>query len=328
VWVSEIILQQTQTAQAIPYYNRFIATFPTIHHLASASEEQVLLAWQGLGYYGRARLMHQTAQCIVNHYGGMFPSNYGALLKLPGIGPYTAAAIASIAYDEPYAVVDGNVFRVLSRLYAISTDIGSAQGVAQFQRMADNLLDRKQPGRYNEALMEFGRLVCKAKGPLCMSCPFMAQCVAYQQNAVGSYPVKGYRVQVRKRYLQYFILRTQSGLYLQRRMGQDVWQGLYEFVLYEYDEAHPTVNPLGQWLDDHGLRSDGAVMEMDHRLTHQSLFIQFHLLPILDATLEEEVKPLLPEGCQLYSNEAIKSLPKPLPIKRFFEKYLWANEDS
>ncbi len=237
IWLSEIILQQTRVEQGWDYYNRFIEAFPTIQKLAAAPDILVFKLWEGLGYYTRCKNLIATAKIIVEKYGGVFPDNYQEILSLKGIGPYTAAAIASFAYNLPYAVVDGNVFRVLSRFFANKTAIDSTQGKKIFTELANELLHKKQPGIYNQALMDFGAVVCKPKLPLCTQCPLQSKCGAHLQKLVAVLPVKEKKVLQKKRWMVYFIVECKQKAYVRKRDTKDIWQNLYEFVLIETNEA-------------------------------------------------------------------------------------------
>jgi len=237
IWLSEIILQQTKVAQGLPYYNAFISTFPSVNDLANAPEEKVLKLWQGLGYYSRARNLHYTANYISEDLKGVFPTNYNDLLKLKGVGDYTASAIASICYKEPSAVVDGNVYRVLARFFGISTPINSSQGIKAFKKLAQELLDVSQPGTYNQAVMEFGARHCKPRNPDCSSCIFNDKCVALQKNIVAELPVKLKKTTIKKCYFNYFIIQSEENtILLQQRTKKGIWQQLYEFPLIETSE--------------------------------------------------------------------------------------------
>ena len=283
IWLSEIILQQTRVEQGRAYYERFVQTFPTVQDLASASEEAVLLLWQGLGYYSRARNLHKAAQQIAAMGG--FPSDYKTILSLPGVGPYTAAAIASFAFGQPYAVLDGNVFRVLSRYFGIDTPIDSTEGKKEFRALADEMLDKKRPSLYNQAIMDFGAMLCKPIGADCGSCPLRDGCMAYEQNKVQSLPVKGKKIEQRTRYFSYVYLCTDKGeVQICRRSGNDIWRGLYQFPLVESEEemslsALLQKFPQGQWT----LLRQGFV----HQLTHQRLVVNFYRLqlPVKDTSL-------------------------------------------
>lgn len=278
IWLSEIILQQTRVEQGRAYYERFVSAFPTVQALAAASEEQVLLLWQGLGYYSRARNLHKAAQLIA--VLGSFPSDYKSILSLPGVGPYTAAAIASFAYEQPYAVVDGNVFRVLSRYFGIETPIDSTDGKKEFKALAEELLDKKIPSLYNQAIMDFGAVVCKPSGAECASCLLSDTCLAYAQKRVQQLPVKGKKIVPKTRYFSYvYVCTDKEEVLICRRTKNDIWKGLYEFSLLESAEELSLASlqqhfPKGKWT----MLRQGFV----HQLTHQRLTVNFYRLELPD----------------------------------------------
>ncbi len=322
IWLSEIILQQTRVAQGLPYYQNFIKNFPTVSDLAGASEQKVLRAWQGLGYYSRARNLHACAKKIVAHFAGKFPTTYVDLLKLPGIGPYTAAAIASLSYGEPVAVVDGNVFRVLSRVFGIEDEIDSARGKNNFSQLANSLLDRLQPGLHNQAVMEFGALHCTPKSPKCAACIFFVECVARKRGIQDLLPLKKKQIKVRTRHFTYFILKKGNALALKRRMGKDIWKGLYDFYLVETKRNQKIERMVEEdkWLKK---LSEMSTVEMGNRkvkhvLTHQKIYARFVLLDF--------GKSFQPNGwlkntdLKLYSLREIRLLPKPILISRFLDE--------
>ncbi len=285
VWISEVILQQTRVNQGMDYFLRFVERFPDVHSLASADEEEVLKYWQGLGYYTRARNLHKSSRQVVTDFGGVMPATYRDLLKLSGVGPYTAAAIASIAYGLPHAVVDGNVYRVLSRLFGVATPIDTTQGKKEFAELADLLLDRENPSSHNQAVMELGALVCLPRGALCENCPLIEHCLAFEQQRVYDYPVKAKRVKVRNRYLNYFHIVDGEFTYIVRREQDDIWRNLYEFPLIEYDSLVKTERLL-QKKKFQQLFSDELVLELKHHsffrhvLTHQVLHVNFYQVRI------------------------------------------------
>ncbi|RZL34004.1 MAG: A/G-specific adenine glycosylase, partial [Pedobacter sp.] len=234
IWLSEIMLQQTRVAQGLPYYNAFILAFPTVFDLANASEEQVLKLWQGLGYYSRARNMHKTAQIVANDFKGIFPDNNKDLLKLKGVGDYTAAAIASFSFGEKIPVVDGNVFRVLSRVFDIETDISNACAKKEFQELALELMNNENPALFNQAIMEFGALQCVPKNPDCENCIFNTACLALKNDKVGSLPYKSKKTKVVDRFFNYLIFEDeQNKTIVQKRTEKGIWHNLYEFPLIE-----------------------------------------------------------------------------------------------
>lgn len=234
IWLSEIILQQTQIKQGLPYYEVFVKKFPTVKHLALAKEEEVLKLWQGLGYYSRARNMHKTAKFVWNDLNGIFPQDYKSLLTLKGVGEYTASAIASICFNEPKAVVDGNVYRVLSRFFGIDMPINSTEGVKTFKLLAQSLINNDHPGIYNQAIMEFGALQCKPQNPDCSVCPLNSACVALKNNQVKELPVKLKKTKIQIRHFNYlvFISSNRSSVF-EKRTGNGIWQNLYQFPLIE-----------------------------------------------------------------------------------------------
>ncbi len=279
VWLSEVILQQTRVDQGKTYYARFIWEFPTVQDLADASLDRVMRLWQGLGYYNRARNLHATAHYLAHERNGEFPDNYEDLLVLKGVGDYTASAIASFCFDEARPVLDGNVKRVLARLYGMEGPIDSTTGQKQLHEWARGLIDRKDPGRFNQAIMEFGALHCKPVKPLCQSCPFRENCVAHQKGIVNRIPVKSPKRKKRRRFFNYLIIREEGGLYLQKRDRDDIWKGLYEFPLIETErrtgrkklEEHPDFLEIG------GKRGkiSARPLEYTHELTHQRIIARF-----------------------------------------------------
>lgn len=233
IWLSEIILQQTRVEQGLNYYNRFVTTFPTVNKLAKAPDEKVFKLWEGLGYYSRCKNLIETAKKIANEYKGSFPNDYENILALKGVGPYTAAAIASFAFNQPYAVLDGNVFRVLARYFGKNTAIDTESGKREFSALSQKLLDRKQPGRYNQAIMDFGAVVCKPQQPLCETCYLKNDCSAYAENKVEILPVKEKKITIRQRWFYYVVVVCKTHVLMRKRSSKDIWEGLYEFLLYE-----------------------------------------------------------------------------------------------
>ena len=235
IWLSEIILQQTRVEQGLPYFNKFLQHYPSVSDLATADEQEILNDWQGLGYYSRARNLHKTAKEVVEIYKSEFPSTYNELLKLTGIGPYTAAAIASFAFDEAKAVVDGNVYRVLSRVFDIEEAIDSTQGKKTFELLANELIDKKNPAIYNQAIMEFGALHCVPVNPDCATCPLQFQCLAYANKTITERPVKSKKTKVTPRYFVYLIeLSPSQTIRIEKRKEKGIWQHLYQFPLVEF----------------------------------------------------------------------------------------------
>ena len=289
IWLSEIILQQTRVEQGKPYYLNFIQFFPTVFELAAASEEEVLKLWQGLGYYSRARNLHVSAKYIAEELGGRFPADYKSLLRLKGVGDYTASAIASISYNEPVAVVDGNVYRVLSRIFGIEAPINSTEGIKQFKELAEELLDRDSPSAFNQGLMEFGAVHCKPRLPECETCPFAAKCVAFNQNKIAELPVKLRKQKIRKRHFNYLVfLSEEKETIVQQRKDKGIWQGLYEFPLVETATETNAENLVQE--DSFATYSRERNVKVQlfnekpivHKLSHQHIYTKFWILNCRD----------------------------------------------
>ena len=306
IWLSEIILQQTRVAQGTPYYIAFTQRFPTVTDLANAPEEQVLKLWQGLGYYSRARNLHMAAKYVVMELGGAFPKTYKELLQLKGVGDYTASAVGSICFDLPTAVVDGNVYRVLSRIFGIDTPINSSKGVKDFKKLAQLLLDTKNPGRYNQALMEFGARFCVPQNPNCEQCIFKYKCDAHANKQVAKLPVKLKKVKLKKRYFNYIIiLSNHLKTVLQQRTEKGIWQQLYEFTLVETKQQVDETALSKEAQFDHisalyqtdtlSLYNEKPVV---HKLSHQHLYTRFwiahtaHKLPSGVPIAEIDIYPV------------------------------------
>ncbi len=315
IWLSEIMLQQTRVAQGLPYYESFVTAFPTVFDLANASEEQVLKLWQGLGYYSRARNLHYTAKYIANQLNGNFPETYKNLLQLKGVGDYTAAAIASFSFDEKVPVVDGNVFRVLSRVFDIETDISSISAKKEFQKLALQLMPTNNPAIFNQAIMEFGALQCVPKNPNCEICIFNSKCLALQKNKIASLPVKTKKTKVSNRFLNYLIFEDEiQNTLIQKRSEKGIWHNLYEFPLIETQEdvsleeiIKLTSNKYAQEYPINSLEELQSV-PIKHKLSHQNLSIQFWKV---------KLNGLLNDG--LSFSEVLK-FPFPIVIYNFIEK--------
>lgn len=233
IWLSEIILQQTRVEQGLQYYQNFIKTFPDVHKLANAPDKKVFKLWEGLGYYSRCKNLLASARFISKQLKGNFPSTYDDIKNLKGVGPYTAAAISSFAYNLPHAVVDGNVFRVIARIFGISTATDTTEGKKFFTAFANELLDKKQPGIYNQAIMDFGAIVCKPLAPLCSDCVFKKNCFAFQNDKINELPVKEKKISVKKRWFYYLIVQHENEILIRERIEKDIWQHLFEFTLVE-----------------------------------------------------------------------------------------------
>ncbi len=279
IWLSEVILQQTRVAQGLPYFHRFLSHFPNVTAFADAPEEEILLHWQGLGYYSRARNMHQAAKAVVAEHGGVFPSRYNDLVKLKGIGEYTAAAIASFSANEARAVLDGNVFRLLSRYFGIDEPINSSRGKKLFLRLADDLLDRTYPGLYNQAVMEFGAIQCKPNSPDCGDCVLRTDCRALSEKRVNQLPVKIKGKASRNRYFNYFVVVEGDRILMSKREKGDIWENLYELPLIETSRqvSLSELAMAAEVIDVFGANADLKLITgpVKHVLSHQNLFAQF-----------------------------------------------------
>jgi len=280
IWVSEIIMQQTRVEQGLDYYLRFVKMFPNIRSFSQSSEDQVLKLWQGLGYYSRARNMMFAAQQVMDQYDGVFPSTYEDILKLKGVGPYTTAAIASFCFDLPYAVVDGNVFRVLARYYGINTPIDTHKGQKEFAVLAQEILNREKAGTHNQAMMEFGALLCKAKNPICSHCPLADSCDALANQIITELPKKEKKLRVINKYLHFFYISNGHHILIQKRDYSNIWKGLYQLPLIETDKSENAdfVLNLGRKssiLSDHDFQLV-SIQDVNHKLTHRNLHIRFY----------------------------------------------------
>lgn len=287
IWLSEIILQQTQIKQGLPYYDSFISKFPTVFDLAAADEGEVLKLWQGLGYYSRARNLHHTAKVVAKELNGIFPKTYKDLIKLKGIGDYTASAIASICFNEPTAVVDGNVYRVLSRYFGIDTPINSTQGIKEFKSLATPLVDTNNPGDYNQAIMEFGATQCKPQNPDCEVCPLNDGCVALQKSLVGSLPVKLKKTKVKDKYFNFLVfISSDKKTVFEQRTSKGIWQNLYQFPLVE-SKVSLTIDAFKSNLIVSNYIKDKPYdfslyneTDLIHKLSHQHLHTKFWIIEV------------------------------------------------
>jgi len=317
IWLSEIILQQTRVDQGLPYYLAFSEKFPTIFDLAHASENIVLRAWQGLGYYSRARNLQKCAKIIAEQHAGVFPTTRKELIKLPGIGPYTSAAIASFAYGRKEAVVDGNVIRVISRLYGIEKDVSSQKTVDQISSIAESLISADHPDLFNQAIMEFGALHCTPKKPDCSQCIFVDSCVARRTGNVELLPFKSKKTKKRDRHFSYLMIQVGKKMLLRKRKTKDIWNGLFEFFLIENQSQmdfdglllpDALSNQAGMWklIDESKL--------YNHVLSHQNIHCQFFHIKVSN---KFTFMPSDWVDYKLYSNEEIELLPKAILIDRF-----------
>lgn len=323
VWLSEIILQQTRVNQGLEYFIRMVERWPTLEDLSKASEEEVLKMWQGLGYYSRARNLHQCARQVVEDYGGSFPSDYERLRKLKGIGDYTAAAIASIAFNQPYAVVDGNVYRVLSRLYDIDTPINSNEGKKLFAQLAQDLLDKNHPGLHNQAVMEFGALQCIPNNPDCLQCPLQTHCLAFAHQTVENRPQKIKKLQVKTRYFNYLVIRTpDNGCYLRKRESNDIWKNLYDFPCVESPKPlSPDEIVSSEYLKDLISNQKFIISRISipyvHKLTHQTIIATF---------VEIKISCFLPTIKTKNILLALENELGTFPVPKLIENYLTNNK--
>lgn len=322
IWISEVILQQTRVEQGLSYYLRFVQRWPDVEQLATASEQEVLKMWQGLGYYSRARNLLAAAKQVLHDYNGVFPKTVAELQKLKGIGEYTAAAIASIAFEKPVPVIDGNVYRVISRIFDVENPIDTPQGKKHFKALADSLLDKKCPGNFNQALMEFGALQCIPKSPDCEICPLQSICLAFERKKVDQLPVKVNKIKVRKRFLNYFVLigqlESQCFTFLRHRKAGDVWQGLYDFPCIETSEK----KELHELENEAFFQNIKAIAQevkplpglRKHVLTHQQLMVSFYVVKC-----KSGFEVLKNNSLSLVSQTELVNYPMPRLIDRFLQ---------
>ena len=285
IWISEIILQQTRVQQGLNYYERFIETFPDVHALANAEVEKVYKLWEGLGYYSRCKNLIASANYISKELKGIFPSSYTDILSLKGVGPYTAAAIGSFAFNLPYAVLDGNVFRVLSRFFGHEIPINTTEGKKFYGDLSEILLNKKSPGVYNQAIMDFGAIICKPSLPLCVSCPLKIKCVALRDNRVEELPINNKIIKVKDRYFNYLVIESGNKFYIRKRAEKDIWQGLYEFALVEtsvfiHDKKMIREKIILPVLGNNKYEVLHISPVYNQRLTHQKIHAQFYRIKI------------------------------------------------
>lgn len=315
IWLSEIILQQTRVVQGMPYYHRFLEAFPSVHDLADASEEKVLKLWQGLGYYSRARNLHATAKMIVEDFNGEFPNTYEGLKSLKGVGDYTASAIASICFDVPEPVVDGNVYRVLARYFGVELPINSSEGTKYFKELAREVMETKNVRDYNQGIMEFGAIQCAPKKPYCLLCPLQESCVALKESKVDVLPVKQNKTKIKERHFNYLVfLDKEENTLMEQRKGRGIWQNLYQFPLLESEKELQT-DEMERALT---YKTDFPKMEsfslyntqpIIHKLSHQHLHTKFWILKTED---------VLEEGTPW---KKIMAYPVPVLIADFIKKF-------
>lgn len=316
IWLSEIMLQQTRVLQALPFYLNFLNEFPTIFDLAHANEEKVLKLWQGLGYYSRARNLHKTAQYIAFEKNGIFPDNFNDILKLTGVGQYTAAAIASFAFSEVVPVVDGNVFRVLARYFDIESDISIASTKNEFIELAKILIDQKNPALFNQAIMEFGATQCVPKNPDCSVCIFNLSCAALKFKKVNVLPIKSKKSKVRNRFFDYLVfIDNQNKTLIKKRIEKDIWQNLYEFPMIETEfelNFNDIKNQIENKFSSNSIKNISVFnsIQIKHKLSHQLLHLNFYRIDINNS---------LESGIFI---DEINNFPFPIVIHNFIKKYL------
>lgn len=318
IWLSEIILQQTRVNQGLQYYLSFIENFPKLEDLAKASEERVLKLWQGLGYYSRARNLHYTAKLIVEKYDAKFPEKYDEIINLKGVGEYTAAAIASFSYNQPYPVIDGNVKRVIARLFNIDKPIDSLNGIKEIKFSIESIFDTKNPALFNQAIMEFGAIQCVPKKPQCAFCPLKEKCLAFTNNNVSKLPFKEKKVKIRNRYLYYLVVRQNDFIYISKRNNNDIWRNMYDFPAIEFVKNIPAENifemkEFQQFMNNHGYTIINISNQIKHVLSHQRLFIQFIELELKNnAEIQHKAMKRIPL-------KEIANYPVPVVISNFIK---------
>lgn len=292
IWLSEIILQQTRVEQGLPYFQKFVAQYPTVRDLADAPEDEVMKTWQGLGYYSRARNLHATAKFVAHELGGRFPDTFEALLQLKGVGDYTAAAIASFAFGLPHAVLDGNVYRVLARFFGIETPTDLPAAKKEFARLANQVLDPARPADFNQAIMDFGATHCTPQQPKCLACPMRPQCAAYLYNKVSELPVRGRRLEKKERFFLFAVFRVGADTFIRKRSGRDIWQDLYEFPLAELTALPTERTEIVDIISNNFLDGEAEGLEVlqvskpyKQVLTHQTVTAIFCEIALKDSDL-------------------------------------------
>ncbi len=319
IWLSEIILQQTRVEQGLPYYNRFKNNYPTVKDLADAPEDEIMKLWEGLGYYSRAKNLHLSAKYIAYQLNNVFPENYKDILKLKGVGPYTASAIASFAFGKPCAVVDGNVYRILSRIFGIYDPIDTGIGKKRFEALSKELLDKENPAEYNQAILDFGAIQCKPKLPLCETCPFSNRCHAFQNHQIDLFPVKSKKIIRKTRYFNYLVLNNNNHVLIRKRAKNDIWKNLYEFPLIESNGLIP-LEALFEDPDFYSFSGNNyKVVQFSkpivQNLTHQKIISRF---------VELEV-----ENIVFNKNESFKIIPRNELCNYAFSKNIdWYLKDN
>ncbi len=312
IWLSEIILQQTQVIQGLPYYERFIKNFPTVKDLALAKEEDILKLWQGLGYYSRARNLHFAAKQIVTNYSSIFPNNYKELIKLKGIGDYTASAIASIAYGEVVPAIDGNALRVISRVFNIDLPVDKKDGKKAIKDLMIKIIDTKNPGDFNQAIMELGAMVCKPKNPNCNNCPLQEKCLSFEKENFLERPVKSRKTKVANIYIDYLILSSKEGIVMQQRDNKGIWKSLYEFPNITSNNKFEDFEHLRFLRTKFSLKDNEIqfVKELKHKLTHRNLYIRFFKCELQQS-----------KGIKFMSADEVQKKAVPKPIENFLKEF-------
>jgi A/G-specific adenine glycosylase len=315
IWLSEVILQQTRVQQGLPYYFSFVKKYPDVKRLAEAPESDILKLWQGLGYYSRARNLHSAAKMVVSDFKGQFPGSYAELKKLKGVGDYTAAAISSICYNEVQAVVDGNVYRVLSRIFGIDTPIDSNEGKKIFNALANELISKKHPAEFNQSIMEFGAMQCVPKSPDCEICPFFLHCVARKKNLVSVLPVKSKKTKVTDRYFYYLVIRHNGNVYLKQRNEKDIWNGLFDFPLIETNQpvSEKKLQQTKEWkalFENLTFDIRNYSEEIKHILSHQKLHVRF-----VEIELHGKIKA--PKGTLYIKQKELKKYAVPVVVANY-----------
>ena len=311
IWLSEIILQQTQVVQGQPYYERFIEKYPTVNDLAKAKEDEVLKLWQGLGYYSRARNLHFAAKQIINDFDGIFPNNYTDLLKLKGVGEYTAAAVASIAYNEVVPSVDGNVLRVISRLFDIDIPVDSSEGKKIIKDLMYEIIDQKNPGDFNQAVMELGAKICKPKNPDCINCPLQEKCLSLENKTYLNRPIKSKKTKINNIYIDYILFINRNKIVIQQRDSRSIWKNLFEFPNVTSESNFKDLTHLNSLLKQYSKTIKPLLLQKEivHKLTHRNLHIRFFRCEIPDInssqfiSLEEALKKAVPKPIEDFLKE-------------------------
>ena len=316
IWISEIILQQTTIRQGIPYYEKFIKKYPNLNSLAKTKEEELLKLWQGLGYYSRAINLHFTSKLITKDYNGVFPSSYGELINLKGIGDYTASAIASISFKLPIAAIDGNVYRFFSRYFGINKSIDKSKSLKYFKDKSYKLMDKKNPGDFNQALMDYGSIICKPRNPNCKKCLFKNNCYAHNNNKIYDFPVRNnINRKIKRRVLNYLIIReANKEIIVEKRTKNDIWKNLYQFPLFESRKKNNSKKKIEQLVFKYNSLKNNRIKKWNtkpikNKLSHQELFITFWLINLDEGFLN---KP---------SFYKLKKYPMPVTLDNFINKF-------